>query len=139
MKLIDQITISRIELTKKKVWRHLPPLEQLRDFHGKHICENVDGLSGLMTLTDIQGGSEWWINGWKTIKIWAFDNLFSMYAIYASISFVRDTNMSNKYHLTASNREKTKWRKSSEKIFCWFSILMQFPKNWKSCWSMSNI
>ena len=27
---------------------------------------------------------------------------------------------------------KTKWRKSSEKIFCRFSILMQIPENWKS-------
>ena len=55
-----------------------------------------------------------------------------MYDIYTSIRFFKDTNMSNKFHYMASNREKTKWRKSSEKIFCWFSILMQIPENWKS-------
>ena len=61
-----------------------------------------------------------------------------MYAIYTSIRFIRNTSFSNKHQYIASNREKTKLRKSSEKIFCWFSILMQFPKNWKSCWFTSN-
>ena len=74
----------------------------------------------------------------KTLKIRFFDNLFCINAIYTSIRFIRNTNLSNKHQYIASNREKTKLRKSSEKIFCWFSILMQFPKNWKSCWFTSN-
>ena len=74
----------------------------------------------------------------KTLKIRFFDNLICINAIYTTIRFIRNTNLSNKHQYIASNREKTKLRKSSEKIFCWFSILMQFPKNWKSCWFTSN-
>ena len=74
----------------------------------------------------------------KTLKIRFFGNLICINAIYTSIRFIRNTYLSNKHQYIASNREKTKLRKSSEKIFCWFSILMQFPKNWKSWWLTSN-
>ena len=67
-----------------------------------------------------------------------FDDLICIYAIYTSIRFIRNTNLSNNYHYITSNKVKTRWRKISEKIFWWFSILMQFPKNWKSCWFTSN-
>ena len=35
-------------------------------------------------------------NDCKTLKISVYDNLFSMYAIYTSIRFFRNTNLSNK-------------------------------------------
>ena len=74
----------------------------------------------------------------KTLKIRFFDNLICINAIYTSIRFIRNTNLSNNYHYITSNKVKTRWRKISEKIFWWFSILMQFPENWKSFWFTSN-
>ena len=51
----------------------------------------------------------------KTLKIRFFDNLICINAIYTSIRFIRNTNLSNTHQYITSNKVKTKGRKSSEK------------------------
>ena len=68
------------------------------------------------------------VNGLKTLKIRFFDNLICMYAIYTSIRFIRNTNLSNKHQYITSNKVKTKWRKKfRRKYFVDFPYLCSSP------------